>query len=83
MPVVQTLAQQAQNITPGRIGSVFFFPQESFKILENKPPKWGQKTGFGKYEKFLTPGMLPNPEEQVSQEEEDEELLGLDMDTSN
>lgn len=72
-PVAQTLAQQAQNITPGRIGSVFFFPQASFEILENKPPEWGQKTGFGKYEKFLTPGMLAKPEEWVSEKEKGEE----------
>jgi hypothetical protein len=77
------LAQQAQNITPGRIGSVFFFPEASFKILENKPLGWGQKTGFGKYEKFLTPGMLAKSEEWVSEEEEDEEMLGSDMDTSS
>jgi len=62
--------------------------QASFKILNNKPPEWGQKTGFGKYEKSFTPGMLAKSEECVSEEEDneeddDDEMLCLDMDTSN
>lgn len=36
-----------QNITPGRIGTVFFFPRVSHRILRNKPTGWGYRTGFG------------------------------------
>ncbi|KAF8325133.1 hypothetical protein F5887DRAFT_896617, partial [Amanita rubescens] len=35
------------NTTPGRIGSVFFSPQESLDQLENKEPGWGSSKGFG------------------------------------
>ena len=55
---VQTCKQQAENITPGRIGNVFFFPTPSLELLKGKPPLWGQVTGFGRYEKFLTKGLL-------------------------
>jgi hypothetical protein len=61
---VQTLEQQAENVTPGRIGNVFFFPAPSFELLKDKPPLWGQVTGFGRYEKFLTKGMLSKPGQQ-------------------
>ncbi|TFK17187.1 hypothetical protein FA15DRAFT_605591, partial [Coprinopsis marcescibilis] len=36
------------QISPGRIGSVFFFPKESFKELYDKPEGWGYKTQWGK-----------------------------------
>lgn len=58
---IQTREQQAEKITPGRIGNVFFFPSESFKVLKDKPPLWGQVTAFGRYEKFVTNGMLSKP----------------------
>ena len=58
---VQTLEQQAENVTPGRIGNVFFFPTPSFEVLKDKPPLWGQVTSFGRYEKFVTKGMLAKP----------------------
>ena len=57
----QTCEQQAENVTPGRIGNVFFFPAPSFKVLKDKPPLWGQVTNFGRYEKFVTKGMLAKP----------------------
>lgn len=47
-PKEQTVAQAAQQITPGRIGSVFFFPKVSYDVLKDKPQKWGYRTGFGK-----------------------------------
>jgi hypothetical protein len=64
-PKVQTLEQQAENVTPGRIGNVFFFPAPSFELLKDKPPLWGQVTGFGRYEKFVTKGMLAKPGQQL------------------
>ena len=30
-------------------------------MLKDKPPLWGQVTNFGRYEKFLTEGMLAKP----------------------
>ena len=49
-PNAQTVVQAQQAITPGRIGSVFFFPEASYKILEDKSPGWGYQTAFGKNE---------------------------------
>ena len=39
--------------TPGRIGSVFFFPKPSFDILKDKPPGWGKRTGYGQWEGWV------------------------------
>jgi len=44
----QTAKQKAESVTPGRIGTVFFFPQASYEILEGKKKGWGRKTNFGK-----------------------------------
>lgn len=52
-PLPQTAEQAALNITPGRIGSVFFFPKQSLEILREKPPRWGYQTAFGKNEHLL------------------------------
>jgi len=49
-PLPQTPAQKAQDITPSRIGSVFFFPRNSLRMLEGKPDRWGYRTAFGKNE---------------------------------
>jgi hypothetical protein len=38
--------------TPGRIGTVFFFPEPSFQILKDKPPGWGAKTDYGRWDRF-------------------------------
>jgi hypothetical protein len=50
VPLPQTPEQVAQNITPGQIGSVFFFPKNSLRILQGKPKRWGYWTAFGKNE---------------------------------
>jgi len=39
--------QQEDYILPGRIGTVFFFPKESYKILQDKEKGWGYGSGFG------------------------------------
>jgi hypothetical protein len=52
-PVTQTQEEKEENITPGRIGSVFFFPVESYNILEGKPARWGYRTAFGRNEDLL------------------------------
>ena len=46
-PQTQTLEMKEKNIRPGRIGTVFFCPEYSVKILKDKPPKWGVETAFG------------------------------------
>ena len=42
-----------QAITPGRIGSVFFFPEASYDILKDKRPGWGYQTAFGKNDSIV------------------------------
>jgi hypothetical protein len=46
-PNPQTIPQAYQAIMPRRIGSVFFFSEASYKILEDKRPGWGFQTAFG------------------------------------
>lgn len=41
-----------EELTPGRIGSGLFFPQENYNILKDKEPGWGKDTGYGEWEKF-------------------------------
>lgn len=50
IPLPQAPEQAAHNITPGRIGSVFFFPKNSLRILKGKPRRWGYTTAFGRNE---------------------------------
>lgn len=38
------------QITPGRIGSVFFFPRESLAQLQGKPKNWARDTAYGTWE---------------------------------
>jgi len=38
---------------PGRIGSVFFFPSQSYNILDGKREGWGYKTAFGRNEALV------------------------------
>ena len=54
-PSTQTASQAEQNITPGRIGSVFFFPSASYKILKDRRPNWGYETAFGRNEALFNP----------------------------
>jgi hypothetical protein len=42
-----------EKITPGRIGTVFFFPRNSLEILKGKPARWGYETAFGKNEHLV------------------------------
>jgi hypothetical protein len=42
-----------EAITPGRIGSVFFFPKESFEKLKDKRKNWGRETNYGRNEDLL------------------------------
>lgn len=37
------------NLTPGRIGSVFFTPKRSLDQLANKKPGWGYFKKFGRH----------------------------------
>jgi hypothetical protein len=36
------------SLTPGRISTVFFFPEASYEILKDKEKDWGKKTNYGK-----------------------------------
>ena len=53
VPLAQTQEEKAENITPRRIRSVFFFSAASYQILKGKPAKWGYRTGFGRNEHLL------------------------------
>ncbi|KAG6816069.1 hypothetical protein H0H87_008862 [Tephrocybe sp. NHM501043] len=37
-----------QELTPGRIGTVFFSPANSLNILKDKPQNWARKTAMGR-----------------------------------
>jgi hypothetical protein len=52
-PSNQTESEADQKIIPGRIGTVLFFPSESYNILKDKRPRWGLETGFGKNEHLI------------------------------
>jgi len=52
-PSPQTILQAHEKITPGRIGSVFFFPSASYKVLKDKRPGWGYETAFGRNEHLV------------------------------
>lgn len=47
-PTLQTLAMKEEGITPGRIGTVMFFPEASRNLLKGKEKNWGRQTNFGK-----------------------------------
>ena len=38
---------QEEEITPGRIGTVFFFPKDSLQNLAGKAPNWAVTTALG------------------------------------
>ena len=46
-PQVQTVEMQKEQIAPGRIGTVFFFPKDSLQVLAGKAPDWAVKTALG------------------------------------
>jgi hypothetical protein len=46
-PKVQTVEMQEEGITPGRIGTVFFFPKDSLQNLVGKAPNWAATTALG------------------------------------
>jgi len=48
------MVEEEEKITPGRIGSVFFFPRNSLNVLQGKPKRWAYKTAFGRNEDLVT-----------------------------
>lgn len=46
-PNIQTQKQKGNNVTPGRIGTVMFFPKDSYSILQGKPKGWAKQTDYG------------------------------------
>ena len=49
-PLPRTVVQRKESITPGWIGSIFFFHKDSFEKLKGKPKEWGRQTNFGRNE---------------------------------
>ncbi|TFK17419.1 hypothetical protein FA15DRAFT_605111, partial [Coprinopsis marcescibilis] len=49
-PLETSQMDKKNQITSGRIGSVFFFPVQSYEVLHDKPKDWGYKTQWGKNE---------------------------------
>lgn len=49
-PAQQTAEEKRERLTPGRIGTVMFFPKASYEILEGKPPGWAVMTNSGRHE---------------------------------
>lgn len=43
------MAPNSRNLTPGRVGNVFFFPRGSLRLLKGKEPNWSHKTGGGRW----------------------------------
>lgn len=39
---------EGMGVSPGRVSSVFFFPADSFRILEGRPKFWNLKTMTGR-----------------------------------
>lgn len=68
-PHVQTTEQQEEKVTPGRIGTVFFFPKHSYTILKDKRPGWALETAFGRMENLI-PKRLDEEEEDEFESEE-------------
>lgn len=53
--------QEGARVSPGRIGSVFFFPRASLDTLRGKLPGWGRTTNYGRAEHLMTQGELSFP----------------------
>ncbi|KAF8873548.1 hypothetical protein CPB84DRAFT_1798317 [Gymnopilus junonius] len=69
---IQTTLQAEEKITPGRIGTVFFFPKESYQILHDKPPRWGYRTAFGRAEGLIPKRYLDMDDDGAEYESEEE-----------
>jgi hypothetical protein len=48
-----TMYNTGDDLMPGRIGTVFFFPEPSFEILKDKPAGWGALTDYGRWAQFF------------------------------
>lgn len=53
--------QSGSPLTPGRIGTAFFFPLNSLRVLEGKPEGWAADTAYGRW--------LEREGEQLDQED--------------
>jgi hypothetical protein len=49
------LALKDEEIAPGRISTVMFFPKASLDILDGKRKDWGRQTNFGKNDLIIAP----------------------------
>lgn len=65
-PLPQTPEEAMQGITPGRIGTVLFFPKPTLELLKGKGPGWAVRTAHGRYEHLYPPGtfLLKKKEEK-------------------
>ncbi|KAF8181987.1 hypothetical protein K438DRAFT_1601138 [Mycena galopus ATCC 62051] len=41
--------EEGDEITPGRIGTVFYIPRAAADVLADKEPGWGLKTNYGRF----------------------------------
>lgn len=72
-PLPQSPEDRRQKITPGRIGSVFFFPKASFQLLQGKGPHWARKTAFGRNEYLYAPGTFDLQDDSGDSEDQSPE----------
>ncbi|KIY62270.1 hypothetical protein CYLTODRAFT_361730, partial [Cylindrobasidium torrendii FP15055 ss-10] len=55
------VGNRENGMAPGRVGHVFFFPRDSFRILQDKPPDWCKKTNGGIRSSEGFPGLDLSP----------------------
>jgi hypothetical protein len=64
IPLPQTPDEASQGITPGRIGTVLFFPKDTLELLRGKGPEWAVKTAHGRYEHLYPAGTFVRKEKE-------------------
>ncbi|KAJ3500114.1 hypothetical protein NLJ89_g9936 [Agrocybe chaxingu] len=77
-PGIQTPEMMELGLTPGRIGTVFFFPKLSLHHLKGKPKGWGKRTGFGNWSNLSTVNRHTSHSLVSKEELEDLEMECLD-----
>ncbi|KAG6864741.1 hypothetical protein C0991_007448 [Blastosporella zonata] len=45
--------EEQDVLTPGRISTVLFSPKNSVEMLKGKPPGWGKRTDFGRWQALV------------------------------
>jgi hypothetical protein len=68
LPTIQTVKMKKEQVTPGRVGTVFFFPKDSLQILKGKPSGWAVKTAFGTDPSFTSQARYPGVGDELGAE---------------